>query len=287
MRLPGTEEWSNENVGARIAFELKFAQNEPFLREVFDAATRGNGAPKINRYRISESIFARGRAAEFAFATENVSGGASICMQIVTTERPRTPMGIAFYAVVGALVGAVHVRLTPEGAFVETPSQPIENFRVAWPRDDSAYAVALMRHFLPAAAASGPLRQTTAELFHHPLETVKPQVMSAFGTSIELQALLSALSADSLPALERFRLILLMEANYTARLSLMRSDRYHWSRLEPKGAIIDWPLLCIWLSLLRFRDFTFVEQGIPPQSGDAAFIRWLGEALKRPAAPLL
>jgi hypothetical protein len=284
MRLPGTEEWSNEDIGAQIAFELKFAKNEPLLRDVFDTVTGRGDTSRNHQYHISESIFARGRAAEFAFATENVSGGTAICMQIVANERPRTPMGIAFYAVVGAVVGAVHVRLTAEGAFVQSPSQAIEDFRVAWPRDDSAYAVALMRHFLPAAAASGPLRQTTAELFEQQLETMKPQIMSAFGTSIELQALFSGMSADAFPTLERLRPLLLMEANYAARLSLMRSDRYHWSRLEPKGAIIDWPLLCIWLSLLRFNGFTFVEHGIQPRSDDAAFIRWLGQVLKTPIA---
>jgi hypothetical protein len=284
MRFPGTEEWSSEDVGAQIAFQLKFAQNEPSLREVFDAATRGNNASEAKQYSISESIFARGRAAEFAFATEDVPAGASICRQIVMTERPRTPMGIAFYAVVGAVVGAVVVRLTTEGAIIQDPSQTIENFRVAWPRDDSAYAVALMRHFIPAAAASGPLRQTTAELFEQQLETLKPQAMRAFAASVELQALVNTLSVDALPDLERLPPILQMEANYAARLLLMRSDRYHWSRLEPKGTIIDWPLLCIWLSLLRFNGFTFAQHSIRPRSDAAAFIRWLGQALKAPVA---
>jgi hypothetical protein len=108
--------------------------------------------------------------------------------------------------------------------------------------------------------------------------------MRAFGASIELQALFNILSLDTFPDVERLRPILLMEANYAARLSLTRSDQYHWSRLQPKGAIIDWPLLCIWLSLLRFNGFTFVEHGIQPRSDAAAFIRWLGQALKAPIA---
>jgi hypothetical protein len=75
MRLPGTEQWSEESIGAQIAFEKVFAESAPSLLEVIDAADRDREPERTTQRQLSESIFALGRAAELAFATEQVQRG--------------------------------------------------------------------------------------------------------------------------------------------------------------------------------------------------------------------
>ena len=31
-----------------------------------------------------------------------------------------------------------------------------------------------------------------------------------------------------------------------------RNDSFHWESMQPNGAIIDWPLLCVWVAISRF-----------------------------------
>jgi hypothetical protein len=267
MRLPGTEQWAKPNLEAQIGFELAFGKAAPALLQIMDAADR-DGEPS-SPPQHTESIFAWGRAAELAFATEDLQRGVSICAHMVKSERPKTPMQLAFYATVGTLIGAVRVHLDPELAFIKASHHP-EPFQFRWPRDDSAYVVTLMRHFLPAAALSGPLPDMIV-LLGKQLGAMKPQVQAGLSANIEAQALLGAYNR------RQFQAIQTMEANYETRLFLMQSDSFHWQSIQPNGAIIDWPLLCVWGALFQFNPVA--EKEIPPSSEAAAFIRWLAHEL--------
>jgi hypothetical protein len=277
MRLPGTQTWSKEDVEAQIAFETGFAEDAPYLVGLFHQAS-GEGAPfDIKRPPDTEAIFAIGRAAELAFATENISRGVSICAELIKREYPRTPMQAAYYAAVGAVIGALEVQLHAEGVSMYGGLLPKEGLRVAWPHDDSAFAVALMRLFLPAAAASGGLTKTVYGLESW-LNAVKPQALAAFGASIELRALLP--SKEPVADFSQSSALLTMEDSYAAHLSLMWNDRHHWEMLQPKAPIIDWPLLCTWVAFFRFNEPSWAEHKFVPRSAAAEFIRWLGQELK-------
>src|SRR5258708_3958612 len=144
MRLPGTENWVGKNIDAQIGFEATFGKAAPALLQVMDPVDRDGEerAESTSSRDFSESIFAYGRAAELAFATEHIDHGISICRHLVISERPKTPMQIAFYATVGALIGAVRVHLYPEVAVIERKAPlHLENIELPWPRDDSAYVV--------------------------------------------------------------------------------------------------------------------------------------------------
>jgi hypothetical protein len=270
MRLPGTEQWSEESIGAQIAFEKVFAESAPSLLEVIDAADRDREPERTTQRQLSESIFALGRAAELAFATEQVQRGISICKLMMTSEGPKTPMQLAFYATVGALIGAVRIHLNQEGALIERRALHLKDILLSWPHDDSAYVVRLMRHFLPAAAASGPLFEMIGGLVAEQQVGMKPQVMASLGASIELQSFLGDF--------KQLQAIQVMEENYATRLSLMRNDSFHWHSMQPKGAIIDWPLLCVWVGIFRFGGSALLQKMVPA-SETAAFIRWLAHEL--------
>jgi len=269
MRLPGTERWSDEGIRGQIAFEMAFAKAAPSLLQVIDAADRDREPERGSQRQVSESIFALGRAAELAFATEQLQRGVSICAHMMMSESPKTPMQIAFYATVGAIIGAVQVHLNPRGAVIERQPLHLEDIPLAWPHDDSAHVVTLMRHFLPAAAASGPLFEMIRDVVAGELVGVKPQVVAGLGASIELQALIG--DPRQLQAIEA------MEQNYATRLSLMRNDSFHWESMQPNGAIIDWPLLCVWVAISRFSGS--VADKIMPRSEAAVFVRWLAREL--------
>jgi hypothetical protein len=83
MRLPGTESWLKQDVDAQVAFETGFANDNQYLVRVF---AQGMGqVSSIDRAVLydTEAIFARGRAAELAFVTEDILSGVSICVGLL------------------------------------------------------------------------------------------------------------------------------------------------------------------------------------------------------------
>src|SRR5262245_35712919 len=131
MRLPGTEQWSAEGIAAQIAFEMEFANAAPSLLEVTDAVSNKNEPVRSSPRTVFESIFALGRAAEIAFATEDVARGATICSQILRTQHPKTPMQTAFYAAVGGVIGVIRVHFSPGGIFLYGPLE--QRIELQWP----------------------------------------------------------------------------------------------------------------------------------------------------------
>lgn len=144
-----------------------------------------------------------------------------------------------------------------------------KGFPVSWPQDDSDFAATLMRLLLPAVAASGGLM---APFSFHEWGDVKPQTMEKFSVSHEFQALVGG--GDVPRRYERVAAILAMEGQYSAHLSIMRRDQYHWKQMQLRGPLIDWPLLCTWVAFSRFKQFFTIEE-IPVPNEDAKFIRWL------------
>ena len=168
MRLPGTENWLKQDVNAQVAFEVGFADDSEYLTRLFahglsernlinPIQVEQSSSGQTKQYD-TEAIFARGRAAELAFATEDIQLGLSICRDLLQKDHPQTPMQTAYYAALGAAVGALGVKFSPDGVFIYSPFLPT-GFRMAWPYGDSAFVAILLRFLcrgLRSCSQSGP-----------------------------------------------------------------------------------------------------------------------------------
>jgi hypothetical protein len=282
MRLPGTEDWSSRDIEAQIAFEEGFADDAAELLRDFYEANFGEQTSAARIVPPMEGLYARGKAAELAFAVDDVGLGTAICLDVVAKEYPSTPMQGAYFAALGAVTKTITVRPSPSGAVIIGQNRLQKGLIVSWPQDDSDFAATLMRLFLPPAAATGTLAENIEEPFLLDWGEVKPQTMGKLFASHEFKALVGGGSVPQ--RYERAAAVLAMEAQYSARLSIMRADHYHWNQMQPRGPLIDWPLLCTWVALLRF---TKAVEEIPIPNKEAAFIRWLATeiatGLSRPA----
>jgi hypothetical protein len=199
-------------------------------------------------------------------------------MKIVTEQSsPLTPMQLALYATVGALMGALDVHLDAKGARVDRHSaRPIF---LPWPVD-SPFATLLSRHFLVAAAASGTLFKEPNDFFNLQDSGLKPQALAALWASPEFSAVMNVGSeSDSRYAWQQA--IESMEFGYLTRLILMQRDAYHWKSMQPRGSIIDWPLLCIWTAHLRSSKLDVKVLETAPANAAGRFIRELAAELSR------
>jgi hypothetical protein len=281
MRLPGSAEWKQEDVTAQIAFERSFAAAAPRLMDSMSFVDQRSDEARRAIPRVSEAVFALGRAAELAFATEDIRLGTSICAELSMVEksRPNTPMQLAFYAAVASITASVQVEIDGEGVSLIRLYEKGPTIRYRWPQHDSELTGTMMRCFFPAASASLPWMKIAPLLFEH--QTIKPQAMALFGASLEFRALMAVPNEGEQGRSERLRTIELMEENYGVRLSLMRNDAHHWQSVHPRGPLVDWPLLCIWVGIFRF-DPAMAEHPSRPRNEAGAFIRWLARELSAP-----
>src|ERR1700682_3790128 len=146
-RLAGTEEWSQEAVFARIKFEQNVARGSvPVLMEM--AAGHNYANPELVGQKLpSDAIFAEGRAAEIAFATDNFDLGVSICRRLVSNEQvgSRTPMQFVFKATVGALLGVRRVYLRSDGVTIKNADVDHSQF-YAWNEIEPMQLETMIRH---------------------------------------------------------------------------------------------------------------------------------------------
>jgi len=284
MRLPGTEKWDSANVVSQIAFEQNFAATAPKLMREVGYSDALPFKAKPSDANISEAIFALGRAAELAFATEQISLGLQICEEIALKYlRPTTLMQIAFGATVTAATGFVRVELDNKGITLRSYTE--ESINIPWPRDNSAAAADLLRWFLPSAVASVP-RSTLDSQLQNPVEY---GISYQEFTQLKLDSEFRALADNGEFNLTRLGVILSLEDGFKARLLNLQNDVHHWEMFEPKGSLIDWRLLCLWVGIYRFDpDMAKLASGIKQQRNDAGeFIRSLAANLsKKPFGPL-
>jgi hypothetical protein len=171
MRLPGTEMWSREAVSRRIAFERSVSDGAAFLLRETARGDRLVQFEKAVDFMASDAIFALGRAAELAFASDNFPLGLTICLEILRKrELPKTRLQFAFYLTVGALLGVFKVRLSSLGAEVKIGPEWLQfellpNTVITWPTGNSVEAARLVSLFLPAAALSD--LQVEPNIFGH------------------------------------------------------------------------------------------------------------------------
>jgi hypothetical protein len=274
--LTGAEQWTTEAVLARIKFEQSVSSgSETLLVEMADGLLASQNIP-------SDAIFAMGRAAEIAFATDRFDLGVRICVQLLESKEAKilTPMQFVFKASLGALLGQRRVHLQPKGVLVTRADKTTDDFY----RWDAASPVQLgwmIRHLLAPAAASGPPSETLGGLF---LGSTEPSIGADIShfvlASPEYDVIASLDYPERFPDRKIFQILQGLEERYSRRLKLLISDKFYWSTLRPRGAIIDWPLLCLWTALYRFyRDAGFEGEFPHPQNEEADFIRSLASSL--------
>jgi len=297
MRLPGTDEWSSEDIASRIAFERNVPEAVvPILSETADSKGFVNSGA-MGRFLPSNSIFALGRAAELAFSTEHLDLGFQICREILVHDyaMPRTPLQFAFYATVGVLLNLFKIILTPYGAAVsELPESMREKFKeqanqrlafVAWPSGSSIEALKLIKLLLPAAAASGTAAEALQTLSSIGESAIKVGVRSAVFASAEYEAI----SATNHPQVDFDHLagaIQSLETAYQRQLRLLRSDAFYWRTLRPRGSLVDWRLLALWVFMYRYAHGGGIAERVRPLSDEASYIRFLARDFANRTSPL-
>jgi hypothetical protein len=291
MRLPGTEEWTQELVSKRIAFERNVSLASPsILRAIADGD--GYFAPRrLANILPSDAIFALGRAAELAFATDDFARGRAISAEILKFGRaaPLTSYQFAFFATVGALLRSFAVVLDPFGAAIISRSpQAVADEKsvqrsgqdgqsIDWPIGSSVEASNLVRLLLPAAAASDTVTVSIQGLFGTDRERrLEPAVAAVVSVSPEFESII-AWHDPELNYRQLTRAIVTLETGYFRQIELLRHDQFYWDTIRPKGSIIDWPLLALWVSMYRFHRKSPALDQIVPLSEEATFIRWLAK----------
>jgi hypothetical protein len=282
MRLPGTEQWSPELVSSRIAFERNVARVAPdFLTELADNDGFVN-APAIGRSGPSDAIFALTRAVELAFATGNIDLAREIAEELLEKPyaRPRTPWQFALYATIGSSFGSMKLILSGRGAQViragaETEHTADDVQRLSWPTNSSIELAELMSVLFPAAAASDPSGFFMSSVFQQAEDGLrKPAAFAAFSASLEHDVIESLPERDGIP-----RELLALEARYSRQVRLLQFDVFHWRTVRPRGSIIDWPLLALWVATFRSGKASTVAERLVPESGEAVFMRSLASDL--------
>lgn len=286
MPLPGTEDWRRRDIERMIAFERETPEAIADLMPLI-ASANGEGPQGIVARRApTDAPFALQRAAELAFASDQVGLGLDICAQIVTWLRPKppSPMQWALWATAGALSGQVLTILTPKGAraawFDDALDQrSLQRIRrlgdfparkgiveIDWP-EGSANVVALGRKLIPAVLASvGP--QGLRTLY---IEDLQPSLRIAAETALRLTDEFRA--ADFLSDVKTASLrdaddsLRALEHRYTQRLRFLRASP-RWKRLSVPIPLIDWGLLGLYLGAVRLGREEF-DQRLEPGSAPA------------------
>jgi len=63
--------------------------------------------------------------------------------------------------------------------------------------------------------------------------------------------------------LDGFMALRELERRYTSRIREMRSDRYHWVRMNAPGDLVDWVLLIAQVAMLRDNGLPFLPENFP------------------------
>ena len=284
MRLPGTEEWSPVNVTKRIAFERNVASAASKLSVETLRNENFVNPRQAERLIATDSIFALGRAAELAFASDQVPVGIEICSEILRHKgaRPRTPMQFVFYATIGALIGAFKVILSPAGMEIIRIDETFmaEDMRLLrWPTESSTQTLRLIRLAIPAAVATGFGSEFLQSFFNSEGPYTRPSVFAALISSLEFQAAAQLSSGPVRDADNPFVALSLLELDYMRRLRVIQSDIPYWSSIRPRGSIIDWPLLALWVGAVRSGKIRSDSMQSEAQDGLPSFVHSLAKSL--------
>lgn len=277
MRLPGAD-WPEGEVRKVIRFLRYLRRSGAQLARQFDRLPPGQRPTIRTGDQPSDLIFAMAEAAELAFAIDQPRLGLSACRELLTMT-PHTPMQWALWGTVGALLGDVKVVLDPLAPqFMPTPSRSHRKLApLPWP-SSAPDVVRLATALIPAAAASGPFEDTVQPLFFAADHRLPPGALAMIKATPEF---LAARGSDAMfdaprqPFTDGFTTL---ELRYTQRLDMLRASP-DWKWLRPRGTLVDWPLLALYVGLIRQYGEKWILLRAPTATSDGFFILELAGVL--------
>jgi hypothetical protein len=285
-RLFGTQEWSLATINRRLAFleycsahhrelTLQFGQFPEIAKDLVAELS-----PTWQGIEVDEvgAGFLR-RAAEFAFATGDSSRALRLLNRafsklipesqtIALSRYPGTFQEFLEVACLGVLLRRGFVTIEPEGVAF---SQQQRVFISGWPIRTNPQELAAKLPLLLVLATEPTQGAAVSEFLRRSSD------------QMELAAALNAASLDPLfevlglvPGIYRdqdiskrfaglnrrdgFAALRQLEREYAQRITFMRNDSFHWSRLQTRAPLVDWRLLVSQTLLVRLearkrRDF--------------------------------
>lgn len=254
MRLPGTENWLDEDIDAALAF----ADNLPVatLSIVFAALEKQlpGGPIAVDVWQPTDLIYQLGDTAGLAFATGRVRHGlaiASSLSQIVGPPPQKTLVQTIFAATLGAIAGTLSVTLFEDEVHIELPD------RGGYVHLDlSDHGMAQRQHLaelvVPAAFASPTF-----------LNEIRGLAIGGFeqryrGAPLDMFARLSPMIrfARDWKREKQMDQRLLMGSllNYEGYIETLQIDEEAWMEMPSRHSFIDWPLLATLVGMQRWSD---------------------------------
>jgi len=258
-RLPGTENWSREDVAKRIAFLRACGERAEELAWLLgpDAPDEEKGpiVPHTGRdERAADWFESRIEAAELAFCTQQTGEGIALLrfmppLQAHSSVHP----GLVIFPVVS---GFARLRVGLDRLAIRVDGLD-EELRVEVP-------LAVLTHWWPvfilASLASGsgqspfldgrPADPLAEAAFHMALANAPETTLLPLFWFVDKR--LGFGRQPSAGAVEAAHETLRrLEDAYAARLDLAQRDSHRWQEMRARGGLVDWPLLLIHLALRR------------------------------------
>jgi hypothetical protein len=276
MRLPGSHEWDEALVRARIAFLTKLAANTSKLITAMAAASGYIEPERLSR-RPNDAAFTLARAAELAFAIDDLELGLDLCDRMADLldegAQDLTPMQTLLAGTAGAIAGSATVVLNGGAILIIRGRRVISAFGPSF--SSSAYNLALLQRAAYGEFASGPSRFGEAD---STLEEPSSPAWRSFQHTNEgrmLRATRETRLNGRLP-IEIAPMIRELRDSYSNQNEMQRADGLNWEKLPIRGPLIDWRLLAVQTGVIRWTAKTTFDDKL---SETADFIRVLAESI--------
>lgn len=251
MRLPGTEQWLDEDVEAALAFADNARVATLTLGSVVGERNLPGGPLVTSAWQPTDLTYELGDAAALAFATGRLLDGLQIAASVSRIDGPPpavTEIQSIFAATLGAIANTVDVQLIDDEVTIMLGQR-------------RAYATILLAEY--------PLRerQRLAELiipaaFASPSFLVEVHGLQIDGFALHAQSAALDAFARLSPLIRLARnwkrdqridqtLLFGRLLDYEGYIEAIRADEAAWSLMEFRGPLIDWPLLAMLVGIHR------------------------------------
>jgi hypothetical protein len=293
-RLPGTEEWSPQDISDTVEFFLGCAENAVALQRELGPPFQSEAPRKFPSASPMEPYT---RAVGLLLATDRTEQALILLreplriIRPLTTRQDRYDLSVAEFTRVAlfcALARVGTIRVNDEAFEIATE---YGYFALVRNRDWHYEMLAV----LPVLYVCALALRSEAEVIDRFAKILTSEEDSpgsfVMTESLEFRALgifqinerakRSPMVTTTHP-LDALMVLRQMENRYDLRLQTYKQDQYHWSLLNTEGDLIDWPLLVTELAAFRVS----IDPGLPfvPDTAGGSFIRSLALELYAPSA---
>ncbi len=259
MRLPGTEQWSDEDIEAALAFSDNARVATLLLGNEVSERRLPGGAVVASAWSPTDLIYELGDAAALAFATGRLRDGVQVAASLFRLEGPPpalTLMQSIFAATLGAIVNTVDVQLFEDEVTI-APFGRRGFVTILLSEHSLAEQQRLADLIIPAAFASPSYLDDV-----HALQRGSFEPLSR-STPIDAYARFSPLvrlARDWKRDLRMDQTLLTGRLlDYEGYIETIQQDGQAWAEMEFRGPLIDWPLLAMLVGVHR-------QMQTPPES---------------------